>query len=69
MKDSDFIVLLGARLNWMLHFGKQPRFANNVKIAQIDIHPEELGNNTNNCIQVQADLKSFCEQVTFYLIR
>ena len=83
LKDADLIVLLGARLNWMLHFGKQPRFSDNVKIVQVtysyetlkkknsthqlidkvDINAEELGNNTNNCIQVQADIKSFCEQV------
>lgn len=31
--------------------------------TKVDIHAEELGNNTNNAIKVQADLKSFCEQV------
>ena len=29
---ADVILLLGARLNWMLHFGKTPRFLPNVKI-------------------------------------
>jgi 2-hydroxyacyl-CoA lyase 1 len=24
--QADVILLLGARLNWMLHFGKPPRF-------------------------------------------
>lgn len=57
------IVLLGARLNWMLHFGQPPRFAENVKIIQIDINAEELGNNSNDCIKIQADLKSFSKQV------
>jgi len=33
----------------------------------VDICAEELGNNTNNCIKIQADLKSFCEQVNEYL--
>jgi thiamine pyrophosphate-dependent acetolactate synthase large subunit-like protein len=37
LKDSDLIVLLGARLNWMLHFGKSPRFSENVKIVQVEI--------------------------------
>lgn len=86
MKDADLVVLLGARLNWMLHFGKPPRFANDVKIVQVlfariykiqiltwnyiehlnvkvDLQAEELGNNTNTCIQVQADIRSFCQQV------
>lgn len=35
LKESDCIVLLGARLNWMLHFGKSPRFDPNVKIIQV----------------------------------
>lgn len=35
LKDSDCIILLGARLNWMLHFGKAPRFDPNVKIIQV----------------------------------
>ncbi len=67
MKDADLIVLLGARLNWMLHFGKEPRFSKNVQIVQIDIHAEELSNNTNDCIPIQADLRSFCEQMNQYL--
>ena len=35
LKDSDLIILLGARLNWMLHFGKPPRFTENVKVVQV----------------------------------
>jgi 2-hydroxyacyl-CoA lyase 1 len=63
LKDADLVILLGARLNWMLHFGKSPRFSKDVKIVQVDIHAEELGNNTNNCIKVQADLKTFTSQM------
>ena len=36
------IVLLGARLNWMLHFGLPPRFAKDVAFIQVDINAEEL---------------------------
>lgn len=36
LKDSDCVILLGARLNWMLHFGKAPRFDPNVKIIQVE---------------------------------
>lgn len=32
---ADVILLLGARLNWMLHFGQQPRFAPDVKVIQV----------------------------------
>ena len=37
LKDADCIILLGARLNWMLHFGKSPRFDANVKIIQVEL--------------------------------
>jgi len=56
-------VLFGARLNWILHFGKPPRFNKDVKVIQVDLQAEELGNNTNTCIEVQADIRSFCQQV------
>jgi thiamine pyrophosphate-dependent acetolactate synthase large subunit-like protein len=32
-------------------------------LIKVDIFPEELGNNSSNSIQVQADIKSFCEQM------
>lgn len=35
LQQSDVILLLGARLNWMLHFGKPPRFQPDVKIIQV----------------------------------
>jgi 2-hydroxyacyl-CoA lyase 1 len=38
LQDSDCIILLGARLNWMLHFGKTPRFNPNVKIIQVNFY-------------------------------
>jgi 2-hydroxyacyl-CoA lyase 1 len=37
LKQADLIVLVGARLNWILHFGLAPRFNPNVKIVQVDI--------------------------------
>ncbi len=33
--QADVIVLLGARLNWILHFGLPPRFNPHVKIIQV----------------------------------
>lgn len=35
LKQSDVILLLGARLNWMLHFGRPPRFQKDVHIIQV----------------------------------
>ena len=32
LREADVIVLLGARLNWIMHFGLPPRFAPNVRV-------------------------------------
>ena len=44
LKEADVIFLMGARLNWILHFGLPPRFNKNVRIVQLDISPEAIGN-------------------------
>ncbi|KAH3687417.1 hypothetical protein WICPIJ_001594 [Wickerhamomyces pijperi] len=49
--NSDVIVLFGARINWILHFGEAPRFQRNVKFVQVDTHAEEIGNNSPEAIE------------------
>ncbi|KAF8477407.1 thiamine pyrophosphate enzyme, N-terminal TPP binding domain-containing protein [Kalaharituber pfeilii] len=45
LSSADLIILLGARLNWILHFGAPPKFSPSVQIAKIDLSAEELGRN------------------------
>ena len=54
MQKADVILLLGARLNWILHFGKPPRFSPDVKIIQVDICAEELA--SNKTVALQGDI-------------
>lgn len=35
LQKADVILLLGARLNWILHFGRSPRYSNDVKVIQV----------------------------------
>ncbi|CAF3421351.1 unnamed protein product [Rotaria sp. Silwood1] len=63
LKDADCIILLGARLNWMLHFGKPPRFDPDVKIVQIDTDTNELHNNVQSALAIQADLNTVLKQL------
>lgn len=37
LSQADVVLLLGARLNWMLHFGRPPRFQSDVDIIQVKI--------------------------------
>ncbi|XP_046969240.1 2-hydroxyacyl-CoA lyase 1 isoform X1 [Vanessa cardui] len=61
---ADVILLLGARMNWMLHFGQTPRYAPDVKIIQVDITPEELHNSVKSEIAVHSDIKPFVDALT-----
>ena len=54
LKDADCIILLGARLNWMLHFGKSPRFNADVKIVQVRTK-RDLSRNTPLILRLQID--------------
>ncbi|XP_012063574.1 PREDICTED: 2-hydroxyacyl-CoA lyase 1 [Atta cephalotes] len=61
---SDVILLLGARLNWMLHFGRPPRFQNNVKVIQIDLCAEELHNSVRSVVAIQSDIAPATEYLS-----
>jgi 2-hydroxyacyl-CoA lyase 1 len=62
LKGADFVLLLGARLNWILHFGT--RFNPAAKIAQVDISPEELGRNgLDPALSVVGDIPAVVQQL------
>ncbi|XP_053570175.1 2-hydroxyacyl-CoA lyase 1 [Bombina bombina] len=66
---ADVIVLLGARLNWILHFGLPPRFRADVKIIQVDICAEELGNNVRPAATLLGDIDAVTQQLLEHLSR
>ena len=63
LKDADVIFLMGARLNWIMHFGLQPRFAKGVRIIQLDISPEEIGTNVPTEVALVGDGKAIVGQL------
>lgn len=63
LQKADVILVLGARLNWILHFGRPPRFDPNVKIIQVDIMPEELHNSVHSSVALCGDVGSVMNQV------
>lgn len=60
---ADVIILLGARLNWILHFGLPPRFRQDVKVIQIDICAEEMGNNVRPAAMLLGDINAVTKQL------
>ncbi|KAJ8681679.1 hypothetical protein QAD02_017471 [Eretmocerus hayati] len=56
LQQADLVILLGARLNWMLHFGRPPRYNADVRFVQVDICAEELHNSVTAAVAIQADI-------------
>lgn len=59
--NADVVVLLGARLNWMLHFGRVPRYKSDVKVIQVDICAEEMNNSVPSSVAILADIGLTCD--------
>uniref|UniRef100_A0A6Q2YW37 2-hydroxyacyl-CoA lyase n=1 Tax=Esox lucius TaxID=8010 RepID=A0A6Q2YW37_ESOLU len=61
--QADVVVLLGARLNWILHFGLPPRFDPHVKVIQVDLCAEEMGNNVRPAAALLGDISAVVKQL------
>ncbi|KAG2171422.1 hypothetical protein INT43_009083 [Umbelopsis isabellina] len=64
LKQADVVLLVGARLNWILHFGHSPRWSKQVKFIQIDIEPEEMNNNGAITIPLVGHIPAVVRQLT-----
>ncbi|KAF3779833.1 2-hydroxyacyl-CoA lyase [Nymphaea thermarum] len=40
--QADVVLVVGARLNWLLHFGEPPRWSPEVKFILVDVSEEEI---------------------------
>lgn len=40
-QGADVVLVVGARLNWQLHFGEAPKWASGVKFILLDIAPSQ----------------------------
>jgi oxalyl-CoA decarboxylase len=56
--QSDVVVLIGARLNWLLSHGKPPLWSETTQIVQLDIAPTEIDSNRAITAPVVGDIKS-----------
>ena len=69
LQNADVVLLLGARLNWIMHFGLPPRFRPDVKIIQLDIAAEEIGTNVPNEVALVGDAQAVVGQLNGELDR
>ena len=68
LQQADVIFLMGARLNWIFHFGLPPRYAKDVKVIQLDIAPEEIGHNKATEVALVGDGKAIMAQLNKALV-
>ncbi|KAL9024762.1 MAG: hypothetical protein Q9196_006271, partial [Gyalolechia fulgens] len=68
LKEADLVLLLGARLNWILHFGSPPKWSPRAKFVQIDIDPNTLGANAADpALAIHGDLATVIPQLQSHL--
>lgn len=59
LKDSDVVVMIGARLNWLLSHGKGKTWGDAPKkFIQVDIEPKEMDSNVEIVAPVVGDIGS-----------
>src|SRR5215217_1021662 len=63
LQQADVIFLMGARLNWIFHFGLPPRYNPNVKVIQLDINPEAMHQNKSAEVALLGDGKAIMQQM------
>jgi 2-hydroxyacyl-CoA lyase 1 len=63
LKEADVIFLMGARLNWIMHYGLPPRFNKDVKVIQLDVAAEAIGNNVPTQVPLVGDGKAVVGQL------
>ena len=61
MGNSDVVLIVGSRLNWMFGFGRQ--FGADTKIIHIDIEAEEIGFNRAAEVGIVGDAKAVLQQI------
>ncbi|MEM7405661.1 MAG: oxalyl-CoA decarboxylase [Pseudomonadota bacterium] len=63
LREADVIFLMGARLNWIMHFGQKPRFSENVRVIQLDAAAETIGTNVPAEVALVGDGKAVVGQL------
>lgn len=63
LQHTDMVFLIGARLNWIMHFGLPPRFRQDVRVVQLDIAAEEIGTNVPTEVPLVGDAKVVMTQM------
>jgi len=63
LQQADVVFLMGARFNWIMHFGLPPRYSKDVRVIQLDISPEAMHQNKPAEVALVGDGKAIIGQI------
>src|ERR1700690_2939257 len=68
LQNADVVFLMGARFNWIMHFGLPPRYNKNVRVIQLDIEAEAMHQNKPAEVALVGDGKAIGGQLNAALV-
>ncbi|QNQ81894.1 oxalyl-CoA decarboxylase [Lactobacillus sp. PV012] len=63
LKNADVVILVGARLNWMLSYGDAPEFNPDAKFIQLDIDATQFDSSQKIDAPLQGDIQSILNKL------
>ncbi|HVC63425.1 MAG TPA: thiamine pyrophosphate-binding protein [Acetobacteraceae bacterium] len=63
LQNADVVFLMGARFNWIMHFGLPPRYNKDVRVIQLDIEAEAMHQNKPAEVALVGDGKAIVGQL------
>lgn len=69
LKNADVVILIGARLNWMLSYGDAPQFNPDAKFIQLDIDATQFDSSQKISAPLQGDLQSILAKLIPAIIK
>jgi thiamine pyrophosphate-dependent acetolactate synthase large subunit-like protein len=62
--EADVVLNVGTRFNYVIQFGRPPRWATDLKVIQVDVDPTELGHNRPADVPIFGDARAVLQQLT-----
>lgn len=63
LAGADVVLVLGARLNWILHYGVEPKWAAGVKFIRVDLEAEGIDDVVPAEVGLLGDIKAVVDQL------
>jgi acetolactate synthase-1/2/3 large subunit len=61
--EADVVLTIGTRFNWIVQFGRPPRFNPDAKVIHVDINPAQIHWNRQVDVPIVGDARAVTEQL------